>query len=466
MGRPANPTPTWNPDRKIWEVRITMPKPADWPAGKEGPRKPHDLPGIRQEQPERAKVVAKIVSDRVRCGEGPPVEGESETVTQWVARWLDVRKKKGIRSTRNDKGRYMKWVAPLLGSKSVERVTRRDLEEVVQHLDRAVRKFDGKGEGLRWKTATNVWGVVTKMFSDACRSKVLALRIRDDNPARDIEGPDRGVERSGPYLFPHEFAAIMRCERVPARWKRIFMIATFLYLRGGELEALEWTDVNFEQRYVHLHQAADSETREVKPTKTNDTRKIPIEPSLLPLLVEMHRQAKGEGRVITAMPPREEWAERLRKYLKWAGVERADLFADDETRRQLSFHDLRHTGITWRAVRGDEPLKIMRAAGHDDLRTTQRYINEAQTFDPEGFGIPFPSVPLERFSDLGGFGSSFGVSAAVLAQSSHKQAVSWRPQGDSKTFIYARNHSHILQLRGRSSHRGVRKGPEGCPGVP
>jgi hypothetical protein len=78
----------------------------------------------------------------------------------------------------------------------------------------------------------------------------------------------------------------------------------------------------------------------------------------------------------------------------------------------------------------------MRAAGHDDLRTTQRYINEAQTFDFEGFGTPFPDVPLELFSDLGGFGSSFAVSAAVLSRSSQKQAGSLHPQGDSNYLPY------------------------------
>ena len=76
----------------------------------------------------------------------------------------------------------------------------------------------------------------------------------------------------------------------------------------------------------------------------------------------------------------------LRHPQRSTGVKRADLFADDDTRRPLSFHDLRHTGITWRAVRRDEPLKVQRAAGHDNLRTTQRYINEAQTFDAPGFG--------------------------------------------------------------------------------
>jgi integrase len=180
---------------------------------------------------------------------------------------------------------------------------------------------------------------------------------------------------------------------VPTRWKRIFLLATYLYLRVGELEALTWEDVDFEHRYVLVHRSVHADTAKVKELKTKDWRKVPIEATLLPHLREMHQQARGKGRVIPAMPPRESLASRLRKYLRWAGVTRAELFVDDETRRPLNVHDLRHTGITWRAVRCDNHVQIIRDAGHDDLATTQRYINEAQTFEPETFGEPFPALP-------------------------------------------------------------------------
>jgi integrase len=360
------------------------------------------MPGIGEHEKQRAYAMAKTVALRARDGGFVPEEA-SETVSEWFERWTDVRRAKGLRTVRNDVGRFGKWVAPIIGHKPMARVTRRDLEEVVQALDRAIR-----AEALRWKTAKNVWGVCTKMFADACRSKVLTLRVRDDNPARDVEGPDTGVERSGPYLFPSEFLALMQCERVPVRWKRIFMLTTYLYVRGSELEALECNSVNFAHGYVLVHQSVDSDTGEVKSTKTKDVRKVPIEPTLLPLLRKMVDEAAGEGRVVGTMPPQEEWAERLRKYLGWAGVTRADLFADDATRRPISFHDLRHTGITWRAVRGDEPLKVQRAAGHDDLRTTQKYINEAQTFEGASFGEPFPAVPPSLLSN---YGSNYGFVA-------------------------------------------------------
>jgi len=353
---------------------------------------------------DQALLLAPQLAQRARLA----VAGHApETVEEWFVRWADARAAKGLSSIRNDRARYKKWISPLIGTESIATIPRRRIEEVVQSLDRAVQLGQ-----LRWKTAINVWGVLSKMMKDASRSKVIELRVREDNPAREVQGPDRGVERAGSYLFPSEFLALMDCDRVPARWKRLIMLATYLYLRVGELEALDWDAVDFEHGYVLIHKSAHADTGVVKSTKTKDVRKVPIEPNLLPLLERLRDQASSEGRVLTALPPRESLAKRLRKYLSWAGVTRAELFAEDETRRALNFHDLRHTGITWRAVRGDEPLKVQRAAGHDDLATTQRYINEAQTFEGVRFGEPFPPVAL---SALVGFGVSFGFLATAMS---------------------------------------------------
>jgi integrase len=221
--------------------------------------------------------------------------------------------------------------------------------------------------------------------------------VREDNPADNVRGPDRGGDRSGPYLFPSEFLDLAACNGVDLHRRQIYTLAAYLYLRGGELAALEWCDVNLERGYVLVHRSTNSDTGETKTTKTKRTRKVPIEPALMPLLREMHDEADGEGSVVE-MPAACEWAASLRRHLKIAGVSRADLFADDETRRQISFHDLRHTGITWRAVRGDAAFDIKDGAGHTDLETTQRYVNEARVFGDD-FGEPFPELPPTLFRD-------------------------------------------------------------------
>jgi hypothetical protein len=58
--------------------------------------------------------------------------------------------------------------------------------------------------------------------------------------------------------------------------------------------------------------------------------------------------------------------------------------------RPVSFHDLRHSGITWRAVRGDEALKVQRAARHDDRRATAAQPKTAQKL-VRGDGIEPPT---------------------------------------------------------------------------
>jgi hypothetical protein len=142
---------------------------------------------------------------------------------------------------------------------------------------------------------------------------------------------------------------------------------------------------------IHLHQSADRKSRAVKRIKTKTTRRVPIEPHLRPLLEALVREAGGAGRVVRKMPPAEDMAEYLRKCLGYAGCTRAELFADDATRRPVSFHDLRATGITWLAIRGDEPLRIQERAGHTSFTTTQGYIRLAETLGD--LGEVFPALP-------------------------------------------------------------------------
>lgn len=55
------------------------------------------------------------------------------------------------------------------------------------------------------------------------------------------------------------------------------------------------------------------------------------------------------------------------------------------------------SGITWMAVRGDEPIRIMNRAGHENIPTTQTYIRAAEAIR-EGFGEMFPPLPQVLFA--------------------------------------------------------------------
>src|SRR5690606_22149119 len=96
--------------------------------------------------------------------------------------------------------------------------------------------------------------------------------------------------------------------------------------------------------------------------------------------------------VLPDMPTNRSLSNALRRHLKNSGVTRAELHEDAPTRKKLTFHDLRATGITWMAVRGDDPLKIQQRAGHSEFSTTQQYLRLAETVSTH-FGDPFPELP-------------------------------------------------------------------------
>jgi integrase len=323
---------------------------------------------------------------------GTPPPATSETVAEWCKRWLEWRTNRGLSTTPHDKGRLSNYVLPILGPLPMHAVTRVDVERVVEELDRRISLPGNDADRISWKTASNVWVLVSKMFKDVTGAKQRDLRVRVDNPATGVAPPEHGDRKAKVYLYPSEFERLIACTAIGQPFRLMYAVAVYMYARAGELEALTWADVDLEHGVIQINKAIDRETGEVKSTKSGETRRIPIEAELWPLLERLHERCSGER--VLWMPDNEDRAALLRQHLTQAGVKRADLFADNDRQKHVTFHDLRATGITWMAVRGDDPLRIKQRAGHSSFATTEMYIREAENLAP-GFGDVFPALPAE-----------------------------------------------------------------------
>jgi integrase len=304
----------------------------------------------------------------------------------WIKVWHDDRVAHGLTSARDSLAHWETHLKPTLGTKHPLHWTRDDFRALSVELDEKVQR----GE-VAPKTAVNVWGTATKMADDACNSKLATIRCRIDNPSTDVRGPERGEKIAKQYLFPSEFLQLMQCDKVPVKWRRVVAIAVYTYARAGELRALTWDDVDLERGILSITKATDRTTGGLKSTKTKSPRLLPIEPELLPLLQTMHDECNGEGHVMD-LPSERDMSRGLRRTLKRAKIERKSLHNIGPSVRPIRFHDMRATGLTWLAVRGDDPLKIQARAGHTDFSTTQGYIREADILR-DGFGQPFPRLP-------------------------------------------------------------------------
>jgi len=420
MPRKLTGTIAWVPPRKgetkgHYKARITL---ADgsrpWIHLDSGPRSPAAERTARrtaEAYSERARRDG-VVSVRQQPSKLPSATSATgETVAAWFGRYFAWRDTRGYATVRDTRGRIVKWALPVIGAKGMRDITPDDVEEIVRRLDSAIVERGahyedddgdddggrGRKPGISWKTALNAWGDLTHAFDEACHSKDKTLRVLDRDPSEGVRGPERGVERSKPILYPDEIVRLLSCMRVPLYWRRTYALAIYTGARSNELDALSADDVDLLHRTISVHKQADRENGGTKPTKTKRARVIDIEAALLPLVRELVERA-GEGGKLLRMPPEEDRAELLRKHLEWAGCTRSALSADDASRAPIKFHNLRDTCLTHMAKRGDDPLRIQWRAGHTAFAMTEKYIAEAKRL-PASFGEPLPGLPAGLMGD-------------------------------------------------------------------
>lgn len=154
------------------------------------------------------------------------------------------------------------------------------------------------------------------------------------------------------------------------------MIATALYagLRYGELQHLEWEDVDFEANVVWVR------PKEGWAPKNKKARMVPLHPDLKKILKSL--QARASNSVCFQTPPdalrnpgaayrTDPRAQILRRLFSAVGIEG----------RGRSWHALRHTFASNLVQQGVSVYKVCEWLGHADVRTTQIYAHLTQGFD-------------------------------------------------------------------------------------
>lgn len=288
-------------------------------------------------------------------------------------------------------------VFPAIGSKEVHLFEADDLRRLVADLDRKV----AAGE-ITWKFAVNVWGMVTKFCADLQKSKNRDIAIRTSNPARDVAGPDRGRRKKLQWLYPKELDRLLACEVVPVRWRRMYALYVYLFCRAGELPPLDFVhSIDLEHGMVTIDRKQNLRTGVVDHfTKADadalEARSFRIEPILLPLLRAMRDECGGVGPLFRSC---DDGAAILRKHLLLADVTRPALHvATADGSMPIRLHDLRATGITYLAIRGDSDDDVRERAGHSDFETTRLYLRRGKRVGAE-IGVPFAPLPDSLLRD-------------------------------------------------------------------
>jgi len=201
-----------------------------------------------------------------------------------------------------------------------------------------------------------VYGIDNRLIGGIDRSPAYGINLGRDE------------EKKPEILTLTEIRKLLQDSReMKNPWFPIWSMALLTGMRSGELYALLWKDIDFENRVISVTKSYNPRKKIIKGTKAEYWRYVPMSDELTSHLQEIKSLAGERPEVL---PRFWEWtkgqqARVLRAFCNGIGVP------------SIKFHTLRACFATQLIRNGVAPAVVMKICGWKDLETMQRYIRLA-----------------------------------------------------------------------------------------
>ncbi len=259
-------------------------------------------------------------------------------------------------STRMDYIATIKKYTKGWSRRSAAEISKADIRELFAQM---------KSLGLSLSHIKRTKIILNRVFIFGMENRIV--RGIDDSPTVGIQ-MGREEEVVPEILTIGEIRKLLSSARsLDHPWYHHWALALLTGMRNGELYALLWTDIDWENNAIMVSKSFSSRTKSVKCTKSGLYRTVPVSSELRSLLMELKAQA---GSRATVLPKIRLWtlglqAGELRKFCAGMGLP------------SIRFHTLRACFATQLIRNGVPPIQIQKICGWKDLKTMQRYIRLA-----------------------------------------------------------------------------------------
>jgi integrase len=269
-------------------------------------------------------------------------------------------------------GEVLGHVMRAIGDKPARQVTTRDVDELLRTV---------AATGVSPRTVNKTRNIIAAAFNYGMRESAFGLPTNPVLAADVRREPHPSVLL---YYSPAEVEAIAGTLAKGSRRSQtdrtadqvamdeqdseLVRVAAFTGLRLGELLALRWRDVDFEQSVLTISRAMSAGVETT--TKSGRFRRVPLPAQASEALQRLLR--RGD---FTA-PNEFVFVDRVGRPLNSVTIRKRFKQAQDVIEaRPLRFHDLRHTYGSLLAAAGVDLVTIKETMGHSALSTTGRYLH-------------------------------------------------------------------------------------------
>ncbi|MFH1728620.1 MAG: tyrosine-type recombinase/integrase [Pseudomonadota bacterium] len=277
-----------------------------------------------------------------------------ELADQWITKHAEVKKSES--SVRKDKQMLRQYILPEFGEFNVCKITSEMIDDYVVILQ--------KNTNLSNASINQHLAIMKTIFNYALNRKKYVKY----NPVTSVDLL-RVEPKKIDYWQIDEANRFLEANR-NSNYFLLYMVALNTGMREGELLALKWDTIDFENNIITVCRTFQQCTNSIKDTtKSHKIRYIGINNEIYNLLLEANNQNAGKKELVFGnkndrVPSPSTFTQKI--FTK--DIEKANV-------KKICFHDLRHTFATNYIIEGGNISDLQMILGHHELTTTKIYIH-------------------------------------------------------------------------------------------
>ena len=310
---------------------------------------------------EREEVAEKLVDALSNRNKGLVFDAGSQTVGEYMERWLQTSAKGSVRDSTYESHRNQveRYVVPAIGRVKLKRLSAMQIQGMYRAmLDR----------GLSPRTVQYTHAVLHRALRQAVRWGLVARNVSED-----VDRPRLRREEIRPLNRDQARHLLKTAGESGDRFEALYVLALHTGMRPGELLGLKWEDVDFDKGGLQLNRALAGKNLTAPKTKRS-RRRIDLSAASIAAL-KAHRKRQLEERMRRAGLWRDHglvFPSTVGTPLSHRNVVRAfkDLLKRAGLPQSTRLYDLRHTCATLLLGSNVHPKYVQELLGHASIALT------------------------------------------------------------------------------------------------
>lgn len=339
---------------------------------------------------EKARLILAEIKESIRIGSGPTslaqkraiaeqkqkAELEKHTHTElaqttfssfWESEYLPSAKlSKASETIRTEQHLYSNWVKPSLGQRPLQSITTSDIEIVKNKVLSAQKSA---------ATIRYILAIISQVWNYANTKNI----VTGQNPVRKIKKPSQDNRRMR-FLTKEEANTLLAMLKTKSQDTHdTALISLLCGLRAGEIHALTWGDIDFNEGLITIIDPKNRKNRYAY--MVDEVRNM------------LEQRYNGHSKTEYVFPAtggkkRQQISDTFFRVVDSLGLNDSGDFEPDETgqllpvkikdqRQKVVFHTLRHTFASWLVQAGTPIYNVAELLGHSSLEMTKRYAHLA-----------------------------------------------------------------------------------------